>query len=123
MEEMKLYRRGVEEMNIESPGRQMGNSWRRLIGVAREEGGGAETSPMHARASPRIFARLRGSFAKLEKMGKEDAKLLERDFFRFAQKVKDGEGGWQTVGDALVIKNVNVILKVCLELCPPFLVF
>jgi len=44
---------------------------------------------------------LRSFFVRLGKMGREDAKLLERVFSYFAKKNKDGKAGWQTVGDAL----------------------
>jgi hypothetical protein len=40
-------------------------------------------------------------------MGREDAKLLERIFFSFCQKIKDGKTGWQTVRDALTSNHAT----------------
>ena len=39
-------------------------------------------------------------FAKLGKMGRKDAKLLEMFFFLFYQNIKDGKAEWRIVGDA-----------------------
>jgi hypothetical protein len=48
-------------------------------------------------------------------MGREDAKLLERVFFAFCQKIKDGKVRWQTVRDALmkyiIFFLINVIIS------------
>jgi hypothetical protein len=38
-------------------------------------------------------------------MRRENAKLLERVFFSFCQKIKDGKSRWQIVGDALRCKT------------------
>jgi hypothetical protein len=44
---------------------------------------------------------------RLEKMRREDAKLLERIFFSyFVKKIKDGKAGWQTIGDALTLSLI-----------------
>jgi hypothetical protein len=39
----------------------------------------------------------------LEKIGREDAKLLKMIFFSFCQKIKDGKAGWQIVGDVSML--------------------
>jgi hypothetical protein len=53
----------------------------------------------------RIYARWGSIFANLTKMGREDAKLLERVFSDFTKKIKDRKAGWQTIGDAQYLRK------------------
>jgi hypothetical protein len=84
-------------VHARAPGGRAAPAWRRPVAVIsgalrkKSQGNNGRRRRQRERhdassESARIFARWRWTFAKLEKMGKVDSKLLERFFLYFAKK-------------------------------------